>query len=312
MKRWLKIIAAALGSLQLMGCMNQKQVNPLQHYISIAAMYANTKLDFQVPTDLPGEYILSQCYITDGKVVSLEYSDGTQSFLYRTAKKTKELSESGISGDFQDYPYSWTESVDGVTNAFSSTAPQDQDAPCLVTWEEDGMLYSLSGLPAGQAQDYIISLEKVSKVPDADWIARPEKTYDTLEELAQAVEIPALSQMQQLEQLPGGYVWEDRYLAIGSVIGSVSYRKGEDTLSVSLSRGNSAAQSYFDGDLSGSVSADGVTATMAGRGEMWYTLSFPVELDGEPCSCQIRSSVGVTQSFLESVFPVVLEQLTTP
>lgn len=291
------------------GCLlRQQSANPLQRYAGIGALDAAVKLDFKVPTGLPEGYIMTDCYLVNGEIVSLEYSDGDQTALYRTAKSTKELSESGISGDYQSYAFSFTEEICGNQVMFQSMSEQE-DAPCLAQWTEEKMLFSLSGFTRKQAEEYILSLEKVSKVPDADRISRPEKEYSDGEEVAGWIALPVFANLAALDELPGVFSSAGTFRSVGSVMGIAQFQGEADRITVYASRGSAASEYYFEENMSASAVWQGYTVSMKGRENRWHTLSFSFESEGKQCSCQLRSESGVSMDFWETLFPMILEAL---
>ena len=165
MTRFLKTAAILAALMMFGGCAAAAPeassaslgvANPLIMYESVEAIAEAVDFSFQVPAEAPEGYTLSVCYTVLDEIVSLEYTDGEQKVLYRTAKASDKYDpDVSISGDYTDYKMTTTVPVGDFEVTFSCDG---ETSPGLALWSGNDMLYSLSGLTLEEAENCIYSL----------------------------------------------------------------------------------------------------------------------------------------------------------
>lgn len=121
---------------------------PLQQEQSFADLAtAAEALGFSplVPQRLPAGYTLSGIRALSGGVLEMEYAQGKETLLFRTAPGADDLS-----GDTAEYAYTATAENGGTARSYAGASEQKLN---LAVWAQGGASYSIqaaSGLPAAE------------------------------------------------------------------------------------------------------------------------------------------------------------------
>jgi hypothetical protein len=123
-------------------------VNPFVQVKNIAELKASLSFDPPLPKKLPNGYELKSISIISGKVVQLDYSDGSYEIGYRTAQGTED-----ISGDNTSYAVSETTTLGSTSIHLKGSKALFN----LATWTQDGFTFSLS-FSAGMEKETVLSI----------------------------------------------------------------------------------------------------------------------------------------------------------
>lgn len=115
-------------------------------YDSPRAAMAELGIDAVLPENLPEDCLLTSCNVLDGSILEIGISYGKGGMLFRVAAGSDDLSFA----DYEQYPYTLTEEVDGITRGYAGVSEKKMNLAVWVNGDNSYALVAENGLDADQ------------------------------------------------------------------------------------------------------------------------------------------------------------------